>query len=209
MPAQAGRKIRIKTSGAAIAFTDEACTNSGDNLTYQITNAAKRVWDRAATITVKKDTVVQSATLYTLNRLSGKITFGVSQGAGVITVSGSYLPMSLVAEARSWRLAFLGNNAEETEFIDDDVVRKQVRQDVNGQLGRWWIDTYFHDHMQAADPVPFVAEMFLDGGTTPTAKAWIILGTRGVSGQQAGLVEEMIDFEGAADVDGRSFTFSI
>lgn len=207
MAAAAGRKIRIKTSGAGASFTDEACTNSGDNMTYQITDAAKRVWDRAATITVKKDTVVQSATLYTLNRLSGKITFGVSQGAGVITVTGTYLPMSLVAEAKSWRLAFLGINADETEFTDDNVVRKQVRQDVSGQLGRWWIDSYFYDAIN--NETIFCAEMFLDGGTTPAAKAWIILGTRGVSGRQAGLIEEMVDFEGAADVDGRSFTFSI
>lgn len=207
MAAAAGRKIRVKVSAAATAFTDEACTNSGDNLTYQITNAVKRVWDRAATITVKKDAVTQLATLYTLNRLSGKITFGVSQGAGVITVSGSYLPMSLAAEAKSWRLAFIGRNAEDPAFGDDDVTRLQVRQDINGQLGRWWIDGYFHDALNAGDPI--VAEMFLDGGTTPTAKAWIILGSRTVSGEKAGLIEEMVDFEGAADVDGRSFTFSI
>src|SRR5688572_23659970 len=161
MAAAAGRKIRVKVSGAAAAFVDEACTNSGDNKTYQITNAAKRVWDRSVTVTVKKDAVAQSATLYTLNRLSGKITFAADQGAGVITVSGSYLPMSLAAEAKSWRLSFLGVNAEDTTFEDNDVTRLQARADVSGQLGRWWVDGYFHDALAAGDPV--VAEMFLDG----------------------------------------------
>lgn len=207
MAAAAGRKIRIKVSSAAVSFTGEAFTNSGDNKTYQITNAAKRVWERAATITVKKDAVVQSPTLYTLNRLSGKVTFTADQGAGVITADGSYLPMSLAAEANRWRLAFLGANADVSIFTDDDVKRLQMRQDVSGTLGRWWVDAYFHDVLTAGDPI--VLEMFLDGGTTPTAKAWAILGKKDVSGEQRSPIEELVEIEGAADVDGRAFTFSI
>jgi hypothetical protein len=204
----ASRKVRVKVSGAPVAFTTEATTNAGDNLNYQITNAAKRVWDRSATISVFKDAVLQSDTLYTVNRLSGRITFLASQGASVITVSGSYLPMSLAAEAKMVALSFIAENEDESTFEDDDVVRMQVQRDCSGRLGRWEIDEYFRDALVAGDPV--VLELFLDGaGIVPKAKIWAILNSAETTGAQRALQEEEVAFEGAADVDGRSFTFRV
>lgn len=198
----------MKVSSAPVAFVTEATTNAGDNLRYQITNAAKRVWDRSATISVYKDAVLQAASLYTVNRLSGRITFLASQGASVITVSGSYLPMSLAAEAKMVSLSFGAENADRSTFEDNDVVRMQVQRDCSGRLGRWEIDTYFRDALAAGDPV--VLELFLDGaGTTPKMKIWAILNSAETTGAQRALQEETVQFEGAADVDGRSFTFSV
>src|SRR6266496_4096205 len=104
----AGRRALVKVSGGAIVFTDEACTTVTANTVFQITNAVKRVWDRAVAVVVKKDAVVQAAALYTLNRLAGTITFLADIGGGhAITVSGSYLPMAAVIEGKmySWEIS--------------------------------------------------------------------------------------------------------
>jgi hypothetical protein len=102
MPGVAGRKALVKVAGAAVAFVTEACTNSGDSKTYQITNAIKRVWDPTIAITVFYNAVLQAANTYTINRLTGKITFAVAQGASAVTVTGSYLPLSNAVRAKSF-----------------------------------------------------------------------------------------------------------
>src|SRR4051812_46037032 len=103
MSGVAGRKALVKITGDAVAFVNEACTDSGDHLTYQITSAAKQVWDPTVAIVVKKDGVAASSALYTLNRLTGRITFLIALNpAIVITVSGSYLPTSVAAGCRQY-----------------------------------------------------------------------------------------------------------
>src|SRR3954452_186344 len=103
MSAIAGRKGLIKVSGVGVAFVGEATTKVTANTVYQITNATKRGWDRAAAITVKKDGVAQAAALYTLNRLTDTVTFLADiGGAPVVTLDGTYLPLSNAAEAKSF-----------------------------------------------------------------------------------------------------------
>lgn len=107
-----GRKALVKVSGAGVAFLDEATTKVTANTVYQITDAAKRVWDRSATITVEVDAdgagaggfVVAAASTYTVNRLTGTITFNADQGVdAIVRVDGTYLPLSTAAEGRSDR----------------------------------------------------------------------------------------------------------
>src|SRR4051812_21765948 len=100
MPGIAGRKALVKVTGAPVAFAGEATTDSGDHQTYQITNAAKRVWDRATTLVVKVAAVV-TVESYTFNRLTGKVTFAtVNAGRGAVTLDGAYLPLSVAIGAK-------------------------------------------------------------------------------------------------------------
>ena len=69
-----GKKALVKVSGSPLTLTNEATTDAGDHINYQITNAAKRVMDPTAAVTVKENGVATSAP-YTLNRLNGTVTF--------------------------------------------------------------------------------------------------------------------------------------
>src|SRR4051812_25153572 len=102
MPSTAGKLGLVKLGGTPTAFTNEATTATVANKVYQIANTAKRVWSPTATITVKDGGVAVNAVTdpYTINRLTGKVTFAATT-ARVITISGTYLPMLTIAKAKS------------------------------------------------------------------------------------------------------------
>jgi len=203
MTAIAGRKAAVKVSGAPVAFTGEATTKLVANTVYQITNAAKQTWDRALPITVKKDGVSQAATLYTLNRLTGTVTFLADiGGAPVVTVDGSYLPLSLAAEAKQFNYDILAQLLEDSQFGDTDVTRVQGLQDVQGTIGRWYsVDTYFGDALVAG--VPVVIEFASNSAAGFDRRVWALLDKDGMNAAIAGLIDESVHFNGSPDADGR------
>lgn len=198
-----GRKALVKVSGAAVSFTDEACSTVTANTVYQITNAAKRVWDRTAAITVKKDAVTQSAALYTLNRLTGKITFLADIGGGhTITVSGSYLPMSTAAEGKAYNYDLMRAILDDTEFGDSDVTKVPGLKDASGSIGRWWsVNTYFRDALLSENAV--VLEFYTDASAAFDMRMWALIDKAGIAAAAAGLIDESVNFVGATDADGR------
>jgi hypothetical protein len=206
--AYAGKSASVRIPGAATAFTAEATTKLVANTVYQITNASRRVLDRTAAITVKKDGVAQAATLYTLNRLTGTVTFLADiGGAAVVTMDGSYLPMSAAAEARSFNLSTRKNHGEDSAFGDTYVTRVATLLDCDGSLGAWQsVDVFFRDALIFGAPV--VLEFSRDG-TNVDVRAWGLLGAEQIAAAVDGLVEKTVPFSGAADSDGRSFAWLV
>lgn len=201
MAAVTGKSVRLKASGEAVSFTDEATTSS-DNLVYLVTDAAKRVWGAGATITVEDAGVLVAASNYTVNRLAGTITFG-GAAARTITVTGEYLPMTTVAEAKDFSFTTTAQNEPDTVFGDTDVTRIQVGKDVTGSIGRWQsVDTTFEDML--ADDAAGVLELSIDGGTSVVFRARVRASSTSTTGAPRTLLEEGASFEGVADVDGRS-----
>ncbi|HEX6050031.1 MAG TPA: hypothetical protein VFZ21_12210 [Gemmatimonadaceae bacterium] len=197
-----GRVIRIRASGAAVAFVDEATTDTGDGLTYQITNPAKRVWSPTAAITVEVDGAAAPA--HTVNRLAGTITFAADP-LGVVTVSGSYLPMTTVARANAYSFSRKSVLAEDPEFGDIDVTREVMQHTCSGSLRRWWVDDAFLDVLEAG--LPIVIERADDNGATPRWRAWALLTERAHEVAAGGFQAEPITWEGTPDVDDRSCAF--
>lgn len=202
MPALAGRRAQIKIPGAALSLTNEA-TSTTDSQTYTITNAAKRVLDRTATITVN---VGGSPAIeaYTLSRAGGFVTFlSTDPGRAAVTITGSYLPMSVAAEAKSYTWELTGNNAPASAFGDEWVERVLTTRDVRGSLSRWWIDAFFSDALIAGNPLVF---QFWSNAAATTADltCWGLLSRRAMSLVHAGLNEEMLDFEGTVDAEGHA-----
>lgn len=195
----AGKKARLKISGTAIVFTDEATTTS-DNLTYQITNAVKRVWDRTVTIVVE-DGGVPTVEVYTINRLTGTVTFG-SAVVRTITVTGSYLPMAVAAECYDYNYSIEADNQDSTQFGDTFIHRVQGLLDVSGSISRFYaIDDVFIDKILAGEI--FVIEFYTDFSQAADILVWAILASDEDSASVDGLVEEGLEFEGTADANGR------
>lgn len=197
MPALAGRRALVKVSGAAVAFTDEATTDSGDHQTYQITSATKRVWDPFLAITVKVGGVTTVET-YSLHRLSGSIVFATVNGArGTVTVSGSYLPLSTALEGKTFSYALTAQNIADNSFGDEYVSRVQAARDVTGSIGRWFVDTFFSAALVADTQLVF--QFFVDNSGVADLTCWGRLSRRSVQMALRGLTEEMLEFEGTTD----------
>lgn len=198
--ATAGRKAQVKVSGTAVSFTDEATTSSDDQ-TYQITATTKRVWDRTVTITVEEDGVATEES-YTVNRLTGAITFdSVDALRGDVTVTGSYLPLSVVGEAFEYSWSGEGDNQDKTAFGDDYIKRIQGLKDFTSSLSKFYVDSTFVDHL--TDGAVVVLEFYVDSSSAYDVRAWAICSSNEISASVDGLVEESIEFEGTGDADRR------
>lgn len=205
MPALSGKGAAVYASGAALSFTDEATTTLTANTVYQVTNTAKRVWDRSTTITVKKDAVAQASSLYTLNRLTGTVTFLADIGGGhTITVSGNYLPMSQVAQGKAYSYQIKASNLNVTKFGDTYMTRIQGMKDVAGSVNLWGIDTYYRDALIAGNPV--VVEFWTDTTSTYDLRVWALLNHEDVKTALTDAVDVTVQFAGSTDVDLREIS---
>lgn len=200
-----GKGAAVYASGAALSFTGEAFTTVSANTVYQITNTAKRVWDRSTTITVKKDAVTQAATLYTLNRLTGTITFMADIGGGhTITADGNYLPITQVAQGKAYTYHIRASNLNVTKFGDTFVNRIQGCKDVSGSVNLWGIDTYYRDALIAGNPV--VVEFWTDTTSVYDLRVWALLNKEQVQTAITSAVDVAVSFAGATDADAREIS---
>lgn len=202
MAALAGKKALVKIPGVGLSFTDEATTSAGDGTNYQITSTTKRVWDSVASITVKVGGSVTGES-YTLNRLTGTVTFAVvNLSRAAVTVSGTYLPLSTAVESRSYSYQLTAKNDPDNSFGDDWVTRVQTQKDVHGSLARWFVDTYFSDALLADTLLVF--QFYSNSSNAADLTCWGRLSRRAISAIQSGLQEETLDFDGALDADSHA-----
>lgn len=207
----AGRKCQVKVSGGAVPFTTQATTANGTFTQYQINAANMRVWDRSAAVSVTRspDGVAAATAVpageYTVNRLTGTITFGAAQpAAAVIRVSGSYLPLSAAAEAREYTYTLSASNQDVSKMGDTAVSRIQGLKDVTGSLSHWaTVDHYFEDQLAADAPV--VLEFYSDNAANavPDLRAWAMVSKAEMKAAVDGLAETSVEWEGATDLEGR------
>lgn len=194
----------MRVSGAAVAFTDEATTDLGDNQSYQITDTAKRVWDRTATITVV-EAGVPTVESYTVNRLFGIITFASADaGRGAVTVTGQYLPLSEAATAH--RYTTVRSRAVPTDTAFGATWESFVAgmKKITGSLSRWAIDEYFGDALVNGTVV--VLDLMPDRSGTRATRVWALLNSEQMEAAVDGVVDESVEFTGYADADGRQFS---
>jgi hypothetical protein len=201
----AGRKAQVRVAGAAVAITNEPTTDQGGGV-FQITNAAKRVLDRTATLTARytTDNVTFTATTPSfVNRLTGQFTFlGLPAGASV-QVTGSYLPMSVVAEAKEYGYTMTAKNQDSSRLGDTYVKRDQTLKDVTGSIGQWTsTDRYFENALTAETVV--VLDLYADSSAAvPDLRCWALVSKTEMKAAMDGLVETSVSFEGTPDLDGR------
>ena len=206
MPTIAGRKALVRVPGTALTLTAEAAANSGDNKTYRITNTAKRILDPQATITVLV-AAVATGEVYTLNRLRGEVVFAtVNAGRGVVTITGSYLPMASAAATKSYAYSLAASQLDVTTFDSANtnvgfIDRIQGTFDVSGSLGlRWSSDFALRDALLNAPVI--VIEFYSDRAAVRDLACWALLNKRGLESAIDSSTEITVEFQGTADRDG-------
>ncbi len=142
--------------GPGTVFTDEATTKNTADVTiggvvyhayqvYSITAQAKRYWNPAVAVVVKKNTVVIT-TGFTIERCGGIIKFATPNlVTDTITVSGEYLAYSKVAGIKSYSVKFGHKLADATEYNDADEVYKAINKQGSGSLTLIDVDAYLAD----------------------------------------------------------------
>jgi len=159
-----GYKALVKAESSQIGFTAEATTTS-DNQTYTITDTAKNIWAFNSTVTVL-DGGVPTVEAFTFNRLNGSVTFGTVDGGRVITLTGTYVTLTNVAEAKEF--SFDG----ETDMLDNTVFQESERGfqptlvTAQATLGKFYsIDNFFIDML--LDGTTKVIELYADSTDDP------------------------------------------
>ena len=206
--ASAGKKATIKVSGTAISMTDEAMTVAGNGLSAQITNTAKRVLTRTGAYTVEADAT--PITDYTLNRLTGTVTFDQDRTGEVITISGDYLPIAAVSEAHQYSWSVENNWLEDTTFEEAIDNGGYIQRDTNGlksasgTVGMFYnTDTTLVDAI--TDDVVVVLEFTIN--SIVDARAWARLETVDFSSDVAATNDASMAWLGETDNDGNVFAF--
>lgn len=145
-----GATADIYLASGSTPLTHEAMTDAGDHTNYQITNAAHRILDYATTqqISTSPDGstwTVQSASLYTLNGLTGTVTFNAAQTSGTQAriESGAYLPISQIAQATDWTLA-ISADLKDTSTLGS-IWKSQIyaMRSATVNFNKWWEDSFY------------------------------------------------------------------
>ena len=175
-------------SGTPISFTDEATTASSGYKVYTITNQAKRFWSRNYAVTVKKNGNVIT-TGFTVQYPGGKIIFTTAlQPTDVVTVSGYYIPVSQVAQAKEWSLDVDVETQEATVFSSQWKQFVVTYRSGSGSLSQWWADSFFLDNLTGL----LGFELNVESGKTYRFYGYLTKDSIKVAADS--LVEESLDF---------------
>lgn len=206
----AGLNVSVKVSGTAVAFTGAATSNVSGNI-YRLDDAAKRILDPSAAITVKDGGVAVAAANYTVDYLFGTVTLSAPPG-GAVTVDGSYLPVHTAADAREFQVSMSREELEKTVFGDTvrkyDLGLKSAEGSVGGlDLGDTDLDSG-GDTLKVSDVLgngtPVLVEAYL-GSSNKYWRGWVLFSGLDLSSAFEGLAESTIKFRASArQASGRS-----
>ena len=208
MASIAGRLGLVKMGGAPTTFTDEAVTVLTTNQVYQITDATKRVWSPTATITVKAAGVAVDpvADPYTINRLTGTVTFTNVSARGTVTVSGSYLPMTTIAKCRDASLDLSAPVLDDTTFDSNGWMECLTGVKAAAiTLGRNW-ESVSTPLLRAAltAGTPLVIAYYVDrNDATTVVLMWGLPTKQSAAANIKQIITDGIDFVGYPDADLR------
>src|SRR6185312_4623337 len=206
----AGKYCNVKLSGTGVLTVGMATTDiGGPHTTYQTFGSGiARVFDPQASVTVKKNAVAQSPSLYTVDRLFGRVTFGSALlGTDVVTIDATVLPMTTVAGANGAEVSVNNTPIDATTFASaGDMERAYGLRDSNGTVDRFFqADALFLTGLQAGTVM--VVE-FWRNATTVDWRSWALFNKSDNKAAVADLVGETVTFVSTKDADGRSVSFA-
>ncbi|BCL83173.1 hypothetical protein ccbrp13_56380 [Ktedonobacteria bacterium brp13] len=158
----AGHNTQIYlTSGTSIALTNEAMSDSGDHLTFNVTNAAHQCWDSNAAFVVQTSpdgvTWTTVTTGFTINYPIGRVVFATAVSGATPSCrisSGKYFVFSFMAYANVVDPSLSATTYDVTSFTNPPSGWKTFIAGVNSatiKLTKFWIDGVFLAHLTSAD----------------------------------------------------------
>lgn len=151
----AGFKANVYvTATPSVSFSNMALTDAGDHKTFSTPtgSAAQRYWDETVALTVQTapdgSTWTTQTTGFTVQWVGGIIVFtnAVTGATPSCRVSGSYMPYSVVARAKSIEINNALDILDVSDFGSSGTGWKTKLASLAGseyKLGQWWIDTFY------------------------------------------------------------------
>jgi hypothetical protein len=208
MTVMAGYKAQIYvTSGDSIAFTHEACTDSGDHKKFSITNTIKRYIDPDVALLVETTTdgtTWTATTAYSVQFCGGIVTLNAAlTGTPGLRVSGSYMPYSFLGNATSIdvtpSVAILDNTAFQNP-PNPWKTKQSGLADGTYKLTKWWIDNFFINLLITRQRV--VVAAYSGANTNQRLEGYARIKQDSIKIATNSLISEDIEFES----DGPIFT---
>lgn len=215
----AGWKGLVKVTGTPTAMVGEATTELVADTVFQITNAAKRILDPDAALSVLVNG--GAAPAHTINHLRGKVTFAAPiGGADVVTVTGNYLPTLEVIECFEANASMSRDLADKTAFkgsasVDSSKQKFPLLKDANGSISHM---RALLDDLDAgggtvklfdllANGTRKVLELVM-GDSGYSFRAWVLFDQQELSSARDDIVNASLSWQATTDDTGRS-TFNV
>jgi len=180
----------IKTQSSAIAFTTEATTTT-DDTNYTITDTNKNIFDFDTTVIVL-DSGVATTEANTVSKLTGVVAFESVDAGRVITLSGSYVALTSLAQAKSISFALSTDILDATPFQNAFRTFEAGNLTGTAEIGKFLeTTTTFLDMLN--DGSIKVIEYYPNSGLDPI-RFYALVNNRNVEAPQAGLLEETVSF---------------
>lgn len=211
--ATAAWQAQVKVSGTSTAMTGEATTSLGGGQ-YQVTNAAKRVIDPTAAITVKDGGSTVSSSLYSVDKLFGIVTFSGYTATGAVTIDSSYLPTAAVGECKGVTITVNADLADASVLESQAKKRATTLLDWSGKLDRLALPlddldsgtagTQSLDSWMKAGTPRLLDVLFTTGARF---RGWFVVESYEVQSSVADLVTVSVNLSGAAQGAGAAFSW--
>jgi hypothetical protein len=197
MTASASYTSSIKKSGISTAFTGETMSNTTGN-SFRIDDVNKRIFDRDATFTFYEDAVaILESDIVKVDYLFGTVEFATAK-TGVVTVDGSYMPVTDIAGAKDYTLNIGSTILDVTDLATTNSnggyrTKKYGLLDASVSLTRFDdISQTFYNVLTNRETVvieinPANSDQYIRG--------WFKLESEGLSGDINGLEEESLTFQ--------------
>lgn len=112
----AGYNSTVKITGTPTAMVAEATTELVADTVFQVTNAARRILDPDAALTVLKN-AVPVVSGFSIDYLFGKVTFSPALApADVVTLTGNFLPTLDIIESKMFSISMSRDLGDTTVF---------------------------------------------------------------------------------------------
>jgi len=180
----------VKVQSSAISFTAEA-TTTADGTIYTITNTDKTIFDFDTALVVLDDGTATTES-YTVSKLTGTVTFESIDAGRAITLTGAYVVLTSLAQAKNINFALSADTLDITPF--QKAFREFEAGNITGtvNLGKF-LETSADFLEMLLDGDIKIIEYYPNSGLDAIS-FYAIANNRNVDIPQDGIIDETVSF---------------
>jgi hypothetical protein len=185
------------TGAASVAFTTEATTKNAGYTRYKITNQAKRFWDAANGVTVKKNGATIT-TGFTVEYAGGEIVFDPALiSTDTITVTGKYFAMEQQAGIFEWKLDTSADMKDVTTFASDGWEESvPVKNNYSVSAKGFWANSNYLSRLGGL----LAVALFVDTVSNKRYEGYISISKDSITQPTNDVVQEDVELKGSGQI---------
>ena len=176
-------------TGTAQTLTDDATTANVAATEFVISDSDHRFLDPATAVVVEYNG--SAVTTYaTLQRPGGKVTWDTTPGAEAVTLSGAYIPVTELGEARGWTLDTQWEFVDVSTFGDTFRVNEPTFRGATVSIEHFYVDSSMFTIMSGGTVVGF--DLFMDATASSELRytGFAYMSSQSISAPVDGIIDE-------------------